>query len=561
MKIRKIIFGENPFRKLKSLEIHLSDRLTAIGGLNGIGKSTILGIIANGSGISHPSIKSYFDLAFQAQFHELFHLTKDDYINTDKKPYFDLYYDINGEEFIKHCNVTLHKDKGRERLRIVPRSKDKEKGKVLGIGPDAKVNIPTLYLGMSRMLPLGEIEKEKISIKTLKAMSSQDIQYLMELFRKIGQFNIDEDNQSIIGHDIKYFKKRTKLVKLKHNSLSISLGQDSLSSIFTALVSFYRLKREDSNYKSGILVIDELDAGLHHSVQIKLIQLLRKEARKLNLQIIFTTHSLTIFKEILNISDEQKEKGKILDNVVYMYDTHTPKVYINPTYLNIKNNQLTQFTNFIPNKKIKVYFEDNESLWFFEQLIKSLQINDFKTRFHIDIELISLKLSCSMLLQLANADNYFQKVIIVLDNDVISEQNNRNIIEKHVNFIVLPGKDNFNDNTNKYLRTPERILYELLQDKVSAYDENFWNELSTINGGQIDYDYIKDVVLTIKFSHIAKGKLREEMKDWFIKHKDVIEKINLFSYWAKENPNSLSNFETSLNKAVDFVAKEIWPND
>lgn len=49
MKIKSISFGDIPFRMFRNLTINISERLTVIAGHNGIGKSTLLGLIANGS--------------------------------------------------------------------------------------------------------------------------------------------------------------------------------------------------------------------------------------------------------------------------------------------------------------------------------------------------------------------------------------------------------------------------------------------------------------------------------------------------------------------------------
>lgn len=65
--LKKIVFGKNSWRKLSGLEIPVFPRLTAIAGHNGIGKSSILGFIANASGMSAKDldgIKSYFGTDF-----------------------------------------------------------------------------------------------------------------------------------------------------------------------------------------------------------------------------------------------------------------------------------------------------------------------------------------------------------------------------------------------------------------------------------------------------------------------------------------------------------------
>lgn len=52
IKVRSLEFGSPAFRKLEDLRIEFADRLTIIAGHNGIGKSTIQGLVANTFGIS-----------------------------------------------------------------------------------------------------------------------------------------------------------------------------------------------------------------------------------------------------------------------------------------------------------------------------------------------------------------------------------------------------------------------------------------------------------------------------------------------------------------------------
>lgn len=49
MKLKKVIFNDQGFRNLRNLTIDIAPRITVIAGHNGIGKSTILGLIANGT--------------------------------------------------------------------------------------------------------------------------------------------------------------------------------------------------------------------------------------------------------------------------------------------------------------------------------------------------------------------------------------------------------------------------------------------------------------------------------------------------------------------------------
>src|ERR1700740_1938232 len=72
IQVQSLNFGSVKFRKMRNLHIPIAKRLTLIAGHNGIGKSTILGLIANNSGItSSQTHKSYFGKAFQANLFEI----------------------------------------------------------------------------------------------------------------------------------------------------------------------------------------------------------------------------------------------------------------------------------------------------------------------------------------------------------------------------------------------------------------------------------------------------------------------------------------------------------
>ena len=113
--LKNIEFSTPSFRKLENLKIEIADRITIIAGHNGIGKSTIIGLIANSSGNRTSNPKNYFDTSYQASFHELFHLSHDfDYFEDKKtKPSVVLEYEVDTEVLHKKCNVTKHAEIGR----------------------------------------------------------------------------------------------------------------------------------------------------------------------------------------------------------------------------------------------------------------------------------------------------------------------------------------------------------------------------------------------------------------------------------------------------------------
>lgn len=602
MKLKKISFDEKGFRKLKNIEIPIAPYITAIAGHNGIGKSTILGLIANCSGLSKGE-KSFFGKVFQSNFQEAFHLDYfqdyDNYhINGTKKadtPKVTVQYHVETNqagsfiELNKICAVSIQKHAIKERLyknhmikvpedkhidpnhsldledvdnnslssssepliniwrlRIIPRTQQLPNTpeievldeKLKGAG---KMPIPTLYLGMSRMTPIGEFDAELIDKKTIRKMNEEDKNFIVNSFKDVLYF--DESDNEITAHSFSSSKKSSYLPSFPYHSFTVSLGQDSLSSIVTALASFNYLKRTSpQTYSGGILVIDEVDAGLHPRAQEKLINLLHTQARKLNLQIILTTHSLTVIKTILSKNEHPGEK---VNNVVYLQDSNFPRIMENPTYTKIKNDMLVLAPLEDKLETIKLYFEDDEALFFFKQILKYKNIIHDKDYFGKELELISLSVGCNILLDLHKGDSYFQSVILIPDNDVFSSESNRKTIEENPNICPLPNDSTFTDNTRHTERNPEMILYRFLQRKLEGHNDNFWKQMP----GAYTSDYVRDRVMTL-----TSNSNRDENKKWFQDNVNFIEKSGIIEKWCGENEKQVDMFLERIVEAVNIVS-------
>lgn len=550
MKIKKISFGDVPFRMFKNIEIEIADRITVIAGHNGIGKSTLLGLIANGSELKKSSGTTIFHKAFQAQLHELFFLDRDkDYFPRRKnKPSFCLTYVCEGKtNLVKTCNVSEHREKNgtnvSHRLKVVPRGVNPEWPDV---GPSAKVTIPTLFLSMSRMLPIGE-QQESFNIELLKRLSDDDRLYIKEKFKSIIDNKVIESS-NITKHEFKGTTKKSLLPEFEHSTRVISLGQDSLSSIITAFASFNKLKREQGElYNGGILLIDEIDAGFHPRAQIKLIKLIKEEAKSLKLQVIMTSHSLTIIKQVLNISDDTARVGRNIDSVVYIEDVFRPKLMSHPAYQNIKNDMLgilPPINEEIP--KIKVYFEDAESMWFFDELIKYEEF-DVKSLYGHEFLLVAAKLGCDNLKSLYKADNYYRSVIIVFDNDVICKLETKKMIDENKNLLalpILPIEDITPD-----MRTPESQIYCYLDILLKDHSHNFWNCLPD----RYNITTIKDIIYDSFPLKQTDKPLRELRKNWLIEHQSHFEKLKLIKFFCKDNQNEIIPFFNDLKTAIDSL--------
>src|SRR5699024_2964885 len=85
----------------------------------------------------------------------------------------------------------------------------------------------------------------------------------------------------------------------RYGDMANSAGQDNLGQILLTTMSFEKLKAErGASYNGGLFLIDEIDSTLHPAAQNKLYIYLTRKAKELNLQIVFTTHSLSLLEFI-----------------------------------------------------------------------------------------------------------------------------------------------------------------------------------------------------------------------------------------------------------------------
>lgn len=589
MQIAYVEFDDIGFRNLHNLKIEISPRITVIAGHNGIGKSTILGLIANGSELK--SQKTLLDKSFRADFSEIFFL---DY-NGDYKHRLPnssraiLTYRELGNEIKKECEVTgsqkviinkkqfkpfmaavdektltekqkaaLDEQKIKNpnenflyvyRMRVIPRTNTKlsetddnylEENNLAGA---AKVELPTIYLGMSRISPIGEFDPAHVTLKS-KNLDSEIVSYIYELFNSVIKFT--SSSEALHSHSFGNNNKQSLVPTFNYSSLNISLGQDSLSSIVTAFASFYNLKRElGSEYKGGILIIDEVEAGFHPKAQLKLMEVIQKQARKLQLQVIVTSHSLTIMKFILDYNDKISESAR-LDSVIYLMDTKMPKVMNCPTYTAIKSDMLLTKHEFLDDKEfVKVYFEDDEAMYFFKKILSFKNIGDGENTFGAKLKPISLKIGCEILIKLAKSDSYFKTAVLIADNDVASQSSNRKVITEYKNFCILPASKQTNDNTPPKERTPEFYIYDFLLKKLHNMISNtsFWDSM-----GRYTTDYFEEHILNLNVSDLTD---REIMKKWFNDNIAFFDRMNILEKWCEENIEQVDDFIDHLNRAVN----------
>lgn len=544
IKVRSLEFGTPAFRKLGNLTIEFADRLTVIAGHNGIGKSTIQGLVANTFGVSKGSPKSYFGEPFYANIERIVYLALEEVGIAQENPASapTVVAEVAGITVRKRCAMTQRTEW--KRARVVPRTIDKAEGDP--VGQDAKVPLPTIFLGIKRLASIGEADEGEVESRKI-AMHLEDRQLVAEFVGAVilgTQVNTDVTYQSIKGS-----KKRTvQPGYAAHDGLAISMGQDSLGSIATALASFNRLKRDQGDsYCGGLLVIDELDVGFHPHAIDRLVKALKTHAKRLDLQIIATTHSPRLIEAV---HPQGGGDLKAPDKVIYLLDTRHPRLADDQSLGAILDDMALRQDVESPVKPKKpalcVYFEDPEGVDFCDALLPTAKRAALGRRLGVQIKLIPLGVGGSNLIGLPDKDPLFRDRVLVVDADTSIP----NKAAARGNTIKLPchrgaqGTD----------RSPENVMKIFLRSVVSASSGPMHEALRRFNV----VNPSSDKVLSTFFSgESSTSSQRDASKGWWVAHRDQLKRWGVIREWAVCHPEEAASFAKAFEDAVTKTARRI----
>ena len=523
----------NDFRIFKDEKILLGKYLTVIAGGNATGKSTILGMLGNCGELKKNEGTTYLGKQFRSEFSELFKANKQ-YDPSGSDRYEIIMCDENLQDTdYRKFRVTWQSEenpKGGERFRLVPYHKD-ETGKTFY----DKFKLPVIYLGLSRLYPIGEATiSPRSKSNNIEFINEEHQKWYIEKYTEI--LSIQDEIVGISSCPINETDKKTciGINTEKYDYLSNSAGQDNIGQILLALLSFKKLKEEQKDlWTGGLLVIDEIDASLHASAQEKLIDTFISVAKDLGIQIVFTTHSLSLLEHLTH-----KTRGNTADtnnNIEICYFTNANKkltCYKNPTYTCIENDLLIKTSKH--QLKVKVYAEDDEARWFAKKMLK---------KYENYLDFLDRHLGCEDLIRLFNCDQtYFGNTIIIFDGDVKASQL-KNIKAKYKgNYLKLP------DNKNN----PETVFYNYL---ISLDEESpYWNRENAEKG--LTYKYFKEKGPDNKTIY-KKGAKRDKQKIWFNEHRAAFDDSGLYEIWATDNRGLVEQFERDFITAYNNVADRL----
>lgn len=519
----------NNFRQFNNMDVYLGNRLTVIAGRNSTGKSTLLGILANSGELKKKDGTTYNEGQFRAEFSEIFHGSKKyDHSGSDKIE-IDI-VDENGNLVdYRKFRTAWQNNNGKDRFRVIP-SKILEDGKKT----ESKMQIPVIYLGLSRLFPIGEANEDKITANSINFIDEEQKKWFIDKYTKILSLydNISDVNNFSIGETDK--KNGVGIETDKYDYLTNSSGQDNLGQILMAILSFQKLRKTRTEWTGGLLLIDEIDATLHPAAQKRLIDLLIKEAKENNIQIVVTTHSSDLLKHICNKTMHNIDVNSDIELYYFTNANRHLEMKRNPDYSTIENDLLVE--SMLQNSnKVKIYSEDSENRWFIKKLVPE---------YLSYVELLDVKIGCAQLLSLYKGDvSYFGNVLIVLDGDV-TDKDLKTIPEqlrnRLKNIIKLPGK----------IR-PEEVIYKYIISLESEHP--YWENASKVD---MNWTYFKEN--GPDSSKYKQEKEREKYKKWFEDHQIVFDSTKLFDFWANDNKEMVKNFKNDFKNAYNAVASRIF---
>lgn len=507
----------NNFRVLKNTDIDLGRYITVFAGWNATGKSTLLALLANSAELKVGEGRTYSEKQFRAEFSEIIKGSLEyDHSEQDK---LEIEIDIDGQ-IRKKTFRTAWQDNN-TRFRVIPKETD-EAGKRLN---EAKFALPVLYLGLSRLYPVGELSDDVLSSHE-QSFSDEDKEWFIEKYNLI--LSKHENIQSVTNIDIKTAQKEKMGINTDvYDWRTNSAGQDNVSQILKAILSFKKLKREQGNkFKGGLLIIDELEASLHPKAQEKMFdEILLKSAREIGIQIVFTTHSLTLIKKVC-----ERINNETIISHYFTFENHELQIKRNADYDFIEKDLLVLpiETEDKVQQKVTVYSEDKEARWFIGKLL-------YGHNYKLDIR--DVQISCSSLVDLMNCEPCFKKYLVVFDGDFDQE---RRIKKNKDNYITLPT-------IHGQKVSPEKVLHEFLFSEA-AQD---YFETEKLKYPLLKREYFEEYDV----EQDGSKKERVRYKEWFNRHKDLFEKTKIFNYWKDKNREAADDFKQSFLEKLERISK------
>jgi predicted ATPase len=264
--------SKGSIRGIKNCKLDFEYPISAIAGTNGSGKSTLLAMAACAFH-NHP--KGYTP-SLRAQTYYTF---KDFFIQSDDE------MPVQGVEIRYGIRHNAWRGKKKERLGFQVRTKRKG-GRWNDYNTRVKRNV--IYFGVQRVVPHFERSVHKSYRSRFKPGTlpkETKLKIAKIAGRIIGKSYADFDSYE---HG-KYSLPRVTSAGISYSGFNMGAGESAVFEILTAL------------FQSGsgtLIIVDEIELGLHEKAQIRLLEQLKKLCWELKCQVICSTHSHAVLSSL-----------------------------------------------------------------------------------------------------------------------------------------------------------------------------------------------------------------------------------------------------------------------
>ncbi len=541
--LKKLIIEK--FRALNNVELEFGDYITVVCGKNGTSKSSILGIAAQIFSFEKDYVKdenlSFRQItggAFKSQYSEHFRIS-------DK-------FDVPGSMTV---NIELQDgytdQAATAKLELMKRGKSSRpvvRNNSTATGNTSRnFTHPVIFLSLKRLYPIADRDYKISDFDYLQEHKQDFINLTNELLNRSSSHVTGTEGtiSSAVAHGENYDQE------------SVSAGEDNAGQIILALMSFRKLKEEYPDYKGGLLLIDEADAGLFPTAQVNLLKMLDRECKNLNLQVVMTSHSPVLIEYAFEQSQQFRRKYK----TVYLSNTFGDVQVIQDwSWAQISadiNTKTIAAASRASLPKVNVYFEDKEAADFFAALISRQPVKQFTT------PLPEITLGCSNYLQLIQKkiSEFSERSIVCLDADQAKHVEGKNL----KTIVLLPGS-----------LPPDQLIFEHLYN-LSA-DHEFWkndmrftrdvftnsareviNEF-VINGNTAD---VKERIVAYQGNKTPREVFKRFYKDDDFQKlvSSVTKPYNPWVHWIKNNPVASNKFLEKFKTAIHNVMEKGYAVD
>lgn len=252
-------------RGIKGLVIPFKYPVVAICGKNGVGKSTVLAL----SALAFSSPNKWFVSRGNLQ-------PRSSAKDRDHFVFPDFFHHVDGDTSPDGINITWHYSvAGAEK--VVNFEKTGPRWARYEGRPERHID----YAAMNRVLPATELRALRTTFKAgcRATINSLDEGFCKRLSDVLGRKYTKADVRKVKGSSLHACK-----TEASYTGFNMGAGESSLIALMNML---QRLP------KGGMLVIEEVELGLHHEAQARLAQHLVRVALEKHVQIVCSTHSET----------------------------------------------------------------------------------------------------------------------------------------------------------------------------------------------------------------------------------------------------------------------------